>query len=127
MINLLTHRRESMNLQEFVTEGITQIVRGVIKAQETLRDTNSLVNPCMKLTGKEHTIGVAEGYAGQPVTNVEFDVAVSVSEETGTKGGIGIIVGAIGIGTQGRSDTSSGTLSRIRFNVPLLLSPHKKK
>lgn len=115
-----------MNLEDFVNVSITQIVRGVIKAQEALADTRSLVNPLMQITDKEYTIGVAEGCAGQPVTNVEFDVAVSVSEGTGTRGGIGIIVGAIGLGSQGRSDSSSGTSSRIKFNIPLLLPPHKE-
>jgi small neutral amino acid transporter SnatA (MarC family) len=52
---------------------------------------------------------------------VKFDVAVTVGEGTGTKGGIAVFVGAIGLGSQGESKTSQSSVSSIQFEVPISL------
>ena len=62
------------------------------------------------------------------VQKVEFDVAVTASTGTATKGGIGIMVGAIGLGSQGKSEAQDSSISRIKFLVPMVLpmedAPH---
>jgi hypothetical protein len=55
------------------------------------------------------------------VDEIEFDVAVTATEGTETKGGIGIMVGSIGLGAQGKSDRENTSVSRIRFRIPLVL------
>jgi hypothetical protein len=56
-----------------------------------------------------------------PPRGVEFDVAVTTTENTGTKGGIGVFVGAVGFGSQGHSDAGKTQLSRLKLSVPTLL------
>ena len=59
--------------------------------------------------------------------NVHFDVAVSTSEGTETKGGIGVVVGPVGsVGSQDQSDVASSSMSRIRFSVPVKLPVQPK-
>jgi hypothetical protein len=52
---------------------------------------------------------------------VQFDIAVTVVQGTGKKGGAGIFVGAIGIGGQATSEATNTSISRIKFSVPVHL------
>ena len=115
-----------MNLKDFVAESLVQIVGGVVAAQEQLKGTRARVNPLMRVTSDESSIGTAEGDGGQPVYAVEFDVVVTAAEGTGTKGGIGVAVGIVGLGSQGQSESKSGQESRIKFKIPLLLPSQPK-
>ena len=114
-----------MNLQEFIAESLSQIVNGVIQAQDAVAKTNSgaRVVPLMRGTTDSTSIGAAEGDGGQPTYPVEFDVVVSANNGTATKGGIGIFVGAIALGSHGQSDNKNAQETRLRFKVPLLLPP----
>jgi hypothetical protein len=47
---------------------------------------------------------------GAIAKEIEFDVAVTVIEGTQTKGGIGVFVGPIGIGSQGQSNVSNQSI-----------------
>lgn len=124
-----------MNLQDFITETIVQIVRGIENAGEQLKDSKALVNPRnVKIEPSATNVyGFVE--VNKPflkaVQKVEFDVAVTVSNGTTTKGGIGIMVGAIGLGSQGQSDAQSGYVSRIKFSIPVVFpmdsAPHDQE
>jgi hypothetical protein len=115
-----------MNIEDFVRETLVQITNGVTQAQRQLDPTGALVNPRMKAIGKEHSIGEVYMHAGEVVSFVEFDVAVGATEGKETKGGIGVVAGVIGLGSSGKSDSSSRSESRIKFKVPLLLPAHRK-
>jgi len=56
---------------------------------------------------------------------IEFDVAVTVTEGAERKGGIGVAAGIFAIGGQGKTETQSGTVSRIKFSVPVMLPSGK--
>jgi hypothetical protein len=116
-----------MNIQEFVCETLVQITNGVVQAQRQLDKSGAVVNPHMRVISKEHSIGQAEMRAGDVVGLVVFDVAVHATEGKESKGGIGVLAGAITLGSAGKSDSSSGSESRIRFSVPLLLPVHGMK
>lgn len=118
-----------MNLQNFVTESIVQIVRGIEAASEALKDSTAVVSPKNVQpsdTERTHLFG----YLIEPeshstyrtaVQRIDFDVAVYAEEGTETKGGIGLMVGTIGLGSQGKSDKSHSSESRIKFAVPIIL------
>ena len=115
-----------MNIEDFVRETLVQITNGVVQAQRQLDKSGALVNPHMRVILKEHSIGQAEMHAGEVVSLVEFDVAVRATEGKETKGGIGVVAGVISLGSAGKSDSSSGSESRIKFSVPLLLPVHRE-
>ena len=70
---------------------------------------------------------VAQGGAGNPIQLVSFGVAVTASEGTKTKGGIGIVAGIVSFGSSGATDKTETAGSRLSFKVPLLLPLHGKK
>jgi len=63
---------------------------------------------------------------GQLVQTVEFDVAVTATEGTDTKGGIGVVAGVFALGSQGQSSEEISAVSRIKFSVPITL-PYGEK
>lgn len=97
-----------MELQDFIAETLKQIISGVRRAQESAIDLGAKINP--------------RGGAMVEMRNVHFDVAVSTSEGTDKKEGIGVLVGPLGsVGSEDQADASSGARSRIKFSVPLKL------
>lgn len=111
-----------MDLKEFVSSVLTQIVDGVREAQSGRGIESGLINPNLFASqGALHEKGHLVSRHGQLVQNVEFDVALTVNEGTQTKGGIGVFVGTVGLGSQGQSDKSASSVSRVKFSVPLSL------
>lgn len=117
-----------VDLQHFITETITQIVIGVQNAGKNLKDSGAIVSPrgivpCSQSSDRNY------GYLNEKnpteyrriVEEIEFDVAVTANSGTETKGGAGIVVGIIGLGTQGKSEAEKGSISRIKFSVPIVL------
>ncbi len=97
-----------MELQDFIGETLKQIISGVRNAQESAIELGAKVNP--------------RGGSFVEMRDVHFDVAVSTSEGTETKGGIGVFVNPVGsVGSQDKSDVASSSMSRIKFSVPVKL------
>ncbi|WP_157475087.1 hypothetical protein [Lysobacter sp. Root494] len=111
-----------MNLQDFITETLAQIVQGVKAAQELALQEGAEVNP--RLTGGP-SINSAHGFiasaGGNTAQVVSFDVALTVKEGSGTKGGIGVFAGAVSLGTSGQSSAENSSISHVKFSVPLAL------
>jgi len=113
-----------MELKDFVSATLISIVEGVKEAQlkYDLVGDNRIINPPVRVNP---TSGEPFVRGGLAVQTVEFDVAVSTSESSQSKGGIGILVGIIGGGAQGKSDSASAHMSRIKFTVPVSLPMQK--
>jgi hypothetical protein len=111
-----------MELKEFVSETLKQIAEGVSEAQQMVKERGAIVNP--KLVG-DWREGAKHGLlltvSGKKASVVEYDVAVTVREEAGKKGGIGVLAGAIALGGQGQTSSENSSISRIKFNVTLEL------
>jgi len=109
-----------MKLEEFVSETINQIISGIRKTHDHAKEHGAIVNP--KKEYKKISLATKETKieARSPIHTVEFDVAITTTEGKETKGGIGVFVGPIGAGTQGKSDSSNSSISRIKFSVPIV-------
>lgn len=118
-----------MELKEFVTAVLTEIIDGVKDAQrESEHAREGEVNPLLSTNqGDLQRQGRLVSRWGQLVQSVKFDVAVTAEERTGTKSGIGIFIGAVGIGSQGESKASQTSESRIQFEVPVSLPYQEPK
>ena len=112
-----------MELKEFVKETLTQIVDGVIEAGEELRKKNADVNPIGGHFDQSALQGRQWSFKEGVTEVVSFDVALTDQSSKGTKGGIGVFLGSVGLGSQGQSEASQTSLSRIRFQIPILLPP----
>ena len=110
-----------MNLQDFISESLSQLVKGVIDAQNGLKDTGALVVPEMSSTLNTASIGSAKDRPGQPVTLVEFDILVTVFEKKESGFNLGVAFSVISGGGKSGKKSDYGENSRMKFGVPLVL------
>lgn len=109
-----------MKLDDFVSETLKQIIRGVVAAQEFGNSQNAKINPA---TARFHSSTEGLSYCGDtgvPLQHVEFDVAVTVTEENIATDGGGT-VGSISVSPNSSSTSQNSSISRIKFEVPILL------
>jgi hypothetical protein len=93
-----------MDVKEFISDTLKQIIDGVKDAQAYATGKDAVVVP----------------YYGNR-QNIDFDIAVTVVEGKETGGKAGISVWSIGAGVSGKSESSSSTASRIKFEIPVEL------
>jgi len=111
-----------MDLKEFVKETLVQITAGVRDAQGEVRSLGGIVNPATL----SRTDGAGSYFSTiddvHHVFLVDFDVAVSVTENTGTNAGAKLNVATfLTLGAGGQSANSSAATNRLTFKVPLAL------
>ncbi len=110
-----------MELSNFVAQTLEQIIDGVARAQEYAGKNGASVNPnSMNLRGELGRM-LYDVNNGRVVQVVDFDVALTTSDGTKTRGGIGVVLGAIAVGTQGASESDQHSATRISFSVPVML------
>jgi hypothetical protein len=110
-----------VRLEDFVSETLKQIINGVKSAQEYSGKLDASINP-PRLTFRtdQGEIRLVDPETRRIAQEIDFDIAVTTTEGT-TKGGIGIFVGPLAVGSQGQSDATNSSMSRIKFKVPILL------
>ncbi|WP_140724154.1 hypothetical protein [Pseudomonas sp. Hp2] len=111
-----------MKLNEFVKETLVQIARGVHDAQQDVRALGGMVNPATLSASQSSGSYFASVDSMHHVFLVDFDVAVEVSETTGTNAEAGLSVATFAkLGAGGKSSNANSTSNRIAFKVPLAL------
>lgn len=116
-----------MDLKEFIDHALSDIVQGVLDAQQSLGENGKYINPELSTQqGTHEKNGKLVSIKGQLVQTVEFDIAVTATEGTGTKGGIGVVAGVFALGSQGQSSVETSAVSRIKFSIPVAL-PYGEK
>ncbi len=121
-----------MNLKEFIQETIVEICSGIEGANKELREkgVDALANPekayPLETTSQVYGVWQPDQPLYPTIQMLKFDVAVYAKEGTETKGGIGVAVASIVLGSEGKSQADSGSESRIQFGVPVMLPFGKK-
>jgi len=117
-----TNKQVSINLQEFVTEALVQIVEGVKQAQTRVEDSGAKINPVDSVVDKGVHKYAKGGYSsGEFGQAVEFDVAVTAVDRGDLKGGIGVVSGLLNAGYKAEKGSETSSVSRIKFSVPVFL------
>ena len=98
-----------MELKDFIKSTITQIKESVEELNEEFEEGKAIVNPLYAKSLNRSMIG----RTGANVTDIDFDLSLSVTETDGKEGKIGIM-SSINIST-----------NRIQFTIPVML-PYKK-
>jgi hypothetical protein len=111
-----------MQLDDFVSQTLKQIIDGVSVAQDYARSKSANVNPSSARFDSK-----AAGYlfcsdTHVPLQEVEFDVAVTVAESS-TANDDDQKVGEISVTSSNQMTSQNSSESRIKFKVPVLL-PH---
>jgi hypothetical protein len=109
-----------MDLETFVAETLRQIIKGVKAAQSSPDCVKAVINPVRSSLDSSSPSGIEESFV---IENVEFDVAVTAIEGSEKKGGLTVW----GIGGNLATNTSTSSVSRIKFRVPVLLPPDPKR
>ena len=99
-----------------VSRALTEAIGGVLDAQKEVGE-GAAINPWV------HSRTTVAG-TNVRLEHMEFDVAVTVSDERSGGGKIGVSV----VGLEGTKSTSEQTSNRLRFKVPLAwpLDPNSK-
>jgi len=111
-----------ITLEAFVTQTLTDIINGVAVAQAHARTKGARVNPShLNFRTDQGVVKLYDAETRLIAQDIHFDIAVTATEGTEKKGGVGIFVGAFGLGSQGQSDKERSMISRISFDVPVIL------
>lgn len=113
-----------MELQEFIRTALTEIVAGVAEASEKAVESGAKIGST-RLYGYLKEAKVVYDENNNPISQVEFDIALAEGSTKDTKGGIGVYLGAVGLGSQGASHGETSTHSRIKFSVPVIFPASK--
>jgi len=108
-----------MELRDFVKETLIQIIEGVRAAHSNLKQGGGKINPIQQFFGEGTHSNTIRDEGGQVIHTVEFDVAITVKEDAGIKGGAGIVVGPIAIGTRADVGEQNTSTNRIKFPIPI--------
>lgn len=108
-----------MELKQFISETLIQIIEGVADVQELARRKGALVSPDVNSPDSGSILINPRGQL------IEFDVAITTSENIEGIVKAGVFVGGFGLGSQGKGESQSQTLSHIKFSIPLYLPPQR--
>jgi hypothetical protein len=116
--------RMDMDLEQFVSISLAQIIRGIAKAQADAESTNAWINPVGVSMSPERGPKVPGGTGPYSPSvyarDVEFDVALTVADSKTGEAKAGLRVWAVEIGGKGKTATENSAVSRIKFAVPVL-------
>jgi hypothetical protein len=111
-----------MELKEFITQTLRDIVTGIKEAQES-KDIGESVAPNSigKIPFSPESGVFMTKNSSSVATVVRFDVAVTAESEKSGKGEGKVRVFGFGGGVEGQLRSKDTTLSRIQFSVPVVL------
>lgn len=94
-----------MELEDYVSESLKQIINGVKGAQESANQLGAEISP-----------------TGNREAEVEFDIAIVSSEQKGAHGGFNHRVASIGGEAGKRTEQQDISENRVRFSVRVTLA-----
>ena len=112
-----------MNLDEFLSETLKGIIKGVKDAQQFAEDNDAVINPYLHERHKVDTMILfnEQGYNPRALYKLQFDIALTASEETGKSGHGGINVMSIKLGGELSTKGTEQTVSRVQFPLFVVL------
>ena len=110
-----------MELSTSITETLKDIIKGIKDSQEFAQEQGARVNPFNVPAANGSFISYESESTKKALTRIAFDIAVTASnqQETGVSGGVSVWGINIG-GKQSDSDLNQ-TVSRIKFDVTVVL------
>lgn len=100
-----------MDLRAFITQALCDIAGGVNDAQS--RAEGVQIVPRVSGSFRSVETGISD------IQSVEFEVAVSTTENKGREAKLSVVAGLVGGGVQGNSEASSAHAATLRFRVPV--------
>ncbi len=117
-----------MELKDFVSQTIKQLIDGILEAQEYAKDKNALINPSIEVMGGPHGKSyLLDAYSREMVNEISFEVGLTVTEGSTTDSGAKIGVASF-LSVNGGKEVVSSTvnLNKISFSIPIALPQQLK-
>lgn len=112
-----------MDIQEFITETIKQIALGVSSANKEIELYGALLPDTNCALNRENVQYYKEDGIARIITDVNFDIAVTVVQNETNSAGGGIKVCGMNLGADSSNNNSNQTSSRVQFKLNLVLPP----
>ncbi|MBK9006461.1 MAG: hypothetical protein IPM31_05650 [Anaerolineae bacterium] len=111
-----------MKLGDFIAQTILEIISGVSQAQELAKKKGAIVNPQHlqwddDIKGYKTFISDDETDEQPLVTQIDFDILLTIGEDDKSQGGIGIFAASLGLGVKGEVKEYSESVNRIKFQI----------
>lgn len=112
-----------MELNEFISEAILQISKGVIEAIEKCEEFDVIVNPNVMIGSNGDYIIPKETTKDieRRVQMIDMDIAVSVSDGLEKEKGHQLKIKVLEFGAKTKDSIISRTESRMKFSIPVSL------
>ncbi|MCR4346292.1 MAG: hypothetical protein NUV55_03660 [Sulfuricaulis sp.] len=102
-----------MELRQFVSRALCDIVNGIKDAQQET-DKGTIV-PKVASSFKAVETGISD------LTAIEFEVTVKTDERAGSEAKLSVVAAIVGGSVKGESGNSSGHAAKLSFRVPVKL------
>lgn len=96
-----------IDLKQFVSETIQQVIEGAKDAGLYLKDGLDY--------DKDGYVQVGDGH----MHKIEFDISITTSESSKSEGKAGIMIKVVDFGIKGSDNNESTSMNKIRFSVPV--------
>lgn len=106
-----------MELKEFISNTLMQIIEGMKDAQVRSSDLGAIINP-RSISGSSLSAKVKD--KTHSVQEIGFEVALTSTTDENSKKGIGVAFGNIGIGANKAQGEQEVSVTNVRFSVPVI-------
>lgn len=116
-----------MELDEFISVTLKSIIKSINDSKEYAESNGAIINPILmeREFDKSTSIWRKDGEDGRRgLTKIDFDVAVTASNEEGSKVGGGLKIQVFNLGASASESEINQTTSRIKFSLDVAL-PHQ--
>lgn len=114
-----------MTIKEYIQDTTTQIVDAICAInKEVIKSGAFIAATNLQETNQNSTYSLigAEDINGEThlVTNIEFDIATTISESNEKKGGAGLVK-VLNLGISAKNEAQTQMLNRVKFRIPLAI------
>lgn len=116
-----------MELDEFVSITVKSLIKGINDSKGFAEENGAIINPILIDNNYDSSTSIwrKDGKDGRRyLTNIEFDIAVTASNEDATNAGGGLRIQVLNLGLSTANKESNQTISRIKFSLNVAL-PHQ--
>jgi hypothetical protein len=112
-----------MDLKDFIKETISALVNASQELQHEFEGVGVIINPPVSASLPDLYIHGDPSHQHRRVETVEFDVAVTAASETSVEAKAALKVLSFGAEAESEHSRQQEKISRVRFSMPLVLSP----
>ena len=109
-----------MQISEFVSQTLIQIVKGVELANTEFKKISQSAEADPSKAFVKSGDAVVSALTPD-IHEIHFDIAVTVESSKETQGSAGVGISVVKLNTQGQSSNSNSSISRVSFSIPLKL------